>query len=799
MRFVPVIVDWMKSGRAGCRSVGAMGVLLVALMTGCPRSDSPPPEMLRDATATTNAASRALSPEMAAALAELETREQQIAQTLWAPELRAQTCGRTIDRLWNAIKGAAVSNRLEVAAGLDAAEWILPEMEIPRAGPHGVFVAESARGSVAHSRNAWMALVRAWSTEGWQLRQVELRHVRFEADADGNVAHSVYQFSAHLNRESDETRPARALVIEGSLRVDWDLASEDGSGVPVARVDARGVRLAWRDGPPPFREVVHEVVQPGANTGSIDPVLVQDLDGDGRSEVVLAAQNRVYRAQPDGTWLADRLCDREPGLISTALFAEVTGDGKLDLVVMRHEGLRVLRGTEGGRFPGLWETAWDPPAPLAYPMALTGGDVDGDGDVDLYLAQYKVPYELGLMPRPFDDARDGHRSVLLLNDGRARFRDASEASRVGSLLYRRSYAASLVDLDEDRVLDLALVSDFAGIDLLRGIQGAAFEDRTASWIPERRAFGMGHAFSDFDGDGRLDILMMGMTSATASRLEHLGLWREGAGADRVARTAMTHGNRLYLARREGGYTETSAAWGIAASGWSWGCAAFDADNDGYPEVYVANGLESRESVEDYESHYWMHDAYVGGTNENPVAYVYFMSKFSRTRGRGQSYGGYDKNRFFLNRQGTRFEDVGHLFGVAYEEDSRNVVADDLDGDGRVDLVMTGFEPWPQSRQNVRFLRNELPNPGDWVGVQVGSNEQRRSPLGVRVEMAASGRRSVRVITSGDSHRSQHAATVHFGLGAVRGVDAIRVTWPGGASATLRNPEVNRYHRVGGPD
>jgi len=147
---------------------------------------------------------------------------------------------------------------------------------------------------------------------------------------------------------------------------------------------------------------------------------------------------------------------------------------------------------------------------------------------------------------------------------------------------------------------------------------------------------------------------------------------------------------------------------VARTGWSWGCAAEDFDNDGFPDLYIANGHESRESVRDYEPEFWLHDIYVGDSNENSLAQLYFREKMARTRGRGWSYGGYEKNRFFLNLAGTNFVECGYLMDIALEKDCRNVIAEDLDGDGRVDLIITTFELYPKMRQTLQVFRNELP-------------------------------------------------------------------------------------------
>src|SRR5439155_9538734 len=95
--------------------------------------------------------------------------------------------------------------------------------------------------------------------------------------------------------------------------------------------------------------------------------------------------------------------------------------------------------------------------------------------------------------------------------------------------------------------------------------------------------------------------------------------------------------------------------------------------------------------------------------------LYFGATGERLRGSGQSYGGYEKNRLLMNLSGKGFVEVGYLMGVAMEEDCRNVVADDLDGDGRADLIVTTFEGWPNPRQTLRILRNQMENVGNWIG------------------------------------------------------------------------------------
>jgi hypothetical protein len=111
-------------------------------------------------------------------------------------------------------------------------------------------------------------------------------------------------------------------------------------------------------------------------------------------------------------------------------------------------------------------------------------------------------------------------------------------------------------------------------------------------------------------------------------------------------------------------------------------------------------------------------------------------------------------------------------------------------------LVTSFEPWPGMGQTLRVYRNTLPDAGNWIGFRLG--ERLKSPVGVQVKHRWAGHTAVRQIATGDSHRSQHANLVHFGLGKANQVESAEIRWPGGEAVTLRTPAVNRYHKVEAP-
>ncbi|RME89978.1 MAG: CRTAC1 family protein, partial [Verrucomicrobia bacterium] len=175
--------------------------------------------------------------------------------------------------------------------------------------------------------------------------------------------------------------------------------------------------------------------------------------------------------------------------------------------------------------------------------------------------------------------------------------------------------------------------------------------------------------------------------------------------------------------------------------------------------------------------------------------AWFNSKFARTRGQGMSYGGYEKNRLYLNLGGQGFLEAGWLLGVAVEEDSRNVVAADLDGDGRQDLIVTTFEAWPETRQTIRIFRNETPATGHWLAVDLHPAGSGESPVGAVVTLARPNGLDRRWIVTGDSHRSQHPPVAHFGLGGETNVVSVEVRFTSGRTVRIDRPAVDRVHRV----
>ncbi len=762
-------------------------VLLLAIVLGlviiATRRDDSSPEFEKPS----NLSEREIT-SLAKELGALKEREKQIAETIWKPELLAEECGVVFESLWDSINRA--TNKFGVAASLGFRSLAVPTFLIPTQLAHGVHVFSPTVQSRQWNPTDWKNLLTSSEGAGWSINALELRHNRFATNNEGQPKSSVFHLIAHLNNEREDTR----ATIEGDLNVSWQPNAKSPS---IESIDASRLSVRTLKGAPAFQSAGAERIDPIEGSHFIDPLILYDLDGDGLSEIILASRNLMMKREADGGYTSQPLCRESPGLMFTAVIADFDGDGAADFLCAKFEGLVLFRGSSQGTFDTSGQQVWKADPKLKYGQILTCGDIDGDGDLDVWLAQYKVPYERGQMPTPYFDANDGHPSHLLVNEGAGRFSDGTAEAGLARKRWRRTYSASFADVDRDGDLDLIIVSDFAGVDLYLNDGRGHFTEETSQWIQESKGFGMAHVWADLDGDSSMDLLMIGMNSPTAERLESLGLKRPGFESYDLVRGMMTHGNRLHLgAAGTKGFHEGSLGTSIARTGWSWGSSAFDYDNDGQLDLYVSNGHVSRQSVHDHEPEFWKHDIYAANSRDSVVAFAYTGGKFMESRDRGYSYGGYEKNRLFWNHNGASFVEVGHLSGVAMEEDSRNVVADDLDGDGRQDFLVTTFEEWPERKQTLRVFKNQTSNPGNWIGFKFREEGNGTSPVGAKVTLRYPGGIQVRDIITGDSYRSQHANTAHFGLGSSTRVENVEVRWLNGRKRTIENPEINRYHAVG---
>jgi hypothetical protein len=730
----------------------------------------------------------ALSPP--ASLDEWEQQRSRMDETVWGDETLAQEHEQSLVALWDALLAAQGDSAatLSVLSALDFGTLKIGTVRWIDEIDHGISRHDFGEPDHELAPRDWTELLQGFASNGYELVQSEWHHARFSPASSAGAARSIVNVVLHVTEGS----PNRRLIVAGELAIVWSgLRDARGNPIPEA-IDATGLRLLRRDGAPAFEQIFAFATRHQGEMSRLHPILLYDLDSDGLDDIVLVGGRRVlWNLGPRGFRNAP-LTDRSYLLTEAGLIADFDGDAQPDLLSTRSRGDLVLyRGDERGLFR-------DEPLVLAFeeplrgPSVLTAGDVDGDGDLDVWLGQYKPPYVGGQMPTPYYDANDGHPAYLLLNDGAGRFTPATEAAGLAAKRFRRTYASSFVDLDDDADLDLLVVSDFAGVDLYHNDGKGRFVDANDSIRSDRHLFGMSASFADYDLDGRLDFFVAGMGSTTARRLEALGLSRPDPTDAQDMRMRMAYGNRMYLAS-DAGWREPGFAADVARTGWTWGTTAFDFDNDGDPDLFAANGHQSGESTKDYCSNFWTHDIYDADSTENEALASLFDETTAGIAEGRESWDGYQKNHLLMNRAGRGFTNVAFLLGVADEFDSRSAVSGDLDRDGRVDLLVV--EDLGGERERLHIYRNQLDTDHHWIGVELREEGEGFSPVGAKVVVETADFSHVARVMTGETLMGQHSTTLHFGLGAADRVEAIEVHWVSGASRRLVDPAIDRYHRI----
>ncbi|MBI2497356.1 MAG: VCBS repeat-containing protein, partial [Opitutae bacterium] len=325
-------------------------------------------------------------------------------------------------------------------------------------------------------------------------------------------------------------------------------------------------------------------------------------------------------------------------------------------------------------------------------------------------------------------------SVLLHNTGRSApgvFENRTAAAGLVQPVGRAAssgYAALWADLDGNGYPDLFLVADYSASQLWWNNGDGTFTNGTAtsgtsvSGIPNG-VDAMGAALLDYDGDGKLDIFVSGVSINFLTQPSQYA-----------------SKNLLYRNLGNQRFQENATTAGVIESGWGWGAETLDANNDGLPDLFVTNGFQA--------------------VNNN---YVPALT---------------DPSRLFINRGGS-FTDLTPQYGITDTGLGRSVVVLDYDNDGREDIFVT------QTVGHRILYRNALSSANThWLALQFRGTTSNRDGYGCEVTVTAGGRSQVAVYNPTNAYIGQREPRLHFGLGASTTVDRISIKWPGGAMQEL---------------
>ena len=542
-------------------------------------------------------------------------------------------------------------------------------------------------------------------------------------------------------------------------------------------------------------------------------VAAADVDGDQRVDLYFVSQlgtSELWKNQGGGRFLAwtDSAGLRMPDAIAVgASFADIDNDGDPDLFVttVRH-GNRLFENRGGGTFLDITSAAG-----VGYQGHSSGAiffDYDSDGLLDLFLtnvgvytssAQGAGGFYLGL-----PDAFRGHlhpdraeASILYRNLGGHRFRDVSAETG----LVDRSWSgdATILDVNEDGRPDLYLPNMQGANHLWRNEGGRRFRDVTSSTFPSTPWGAMGVKSFDWNGDGRLDLLVTDMHSDMFVNLDP----EDRAGEDRKAdsaripadffaagKTGLIFGNALFTNRGGGRFEDESDAAG-AENYWPWGPSVGDFNADGWEDVFIASGMN-------FPHRYAVNSVLLNDSGRRFLRSEFLLGIEPRKGGVTEQTwftlecAGTDRQNPFCRaclRPGAtepecRRRDAQGRLTMMGAMGSRSAVVVDLDGDGDQDIVTNEFNGPPQ------LLLSDLASrhPVHFLSIRLRGTASNRQGIGARVTVVLSdGRRLVRMVDGKSGYLSQSDLPLYIGLGAVTGADTVEVRWPSGKRQQVPGP------------
>jgi hypothetical protein len=554
-------------------------------------------------------------------------------------------------------------------------------------------------------------------------------------------------------------------------------------------------------------------------------VAIGDVNGDGRPDLYLCrieGPNALYLNQ--GGW-SFREAASQSGVAlgdrpsTGAVFADVDGDGDLDLIVtsmggrnslFRNDGAgKFTDATAGSGFVG--EGRGSTTAALA--------DVDGDGDLDLYVANYKARTMLdSLSPqeRAFDqvvrkvgaryevipERREDYRlrerpelhGVTLiqradpdwfyLNDGMGRFvrepiaHNPRFLDQDGTPLAEEpedfGLAARFHDVNGDGAPDLYVANDFEDPDQFWVNDGSGrFHLVPREGIRRTANSNMAVDFADIDRDGDVDLFQVDMLANDSRRAKtqvptHTPLAKQPGEATEPAQWQR---NALLINRGDGSFAEIADYAGVAASGWSWSAMFLDVDLDGYEDLLIGTGhtwdLMDADTQERLKST-------VTGVGWREERKLYPPLKLP--------------NVAFRNRGDLTFEDAGATWRWSTEADiSHGIAAGDLDGDGDLDVVINRLNA------PAAIMRNDAV--AARIAVRAIGKPPNRFAIGARIRVIGPGQpEQSREVTVGGLYLSGSDQEYAFAAGSGSAL-SIEVHWRNGTISRVSDARPGRRYEV----
>jgi hypothetical protein len=425
-----------------------------------------------------------------------------------------------------------------------------------------------------------------------------------------------------------------------------------------------------------------------------------------------------------------------------ACVGDYDNDGYDDLYVTAYGKNHLFHNQGNGTFKDVSEQSGAAGTGKEWGTGCAFVDYDRDGKLDILIANY-VHFDLASTPKPGAGpgcmwkgvaVMCGPRglpfapNILFHNTGNGHFEDVTKPSGIEHTNGHYCFSTTTLDYNEDGWPDIYVACDSTPSILYRNNHDGTFTDvaaevGTAYNEDGREQAGMGSTAADYDRDGHLDLFKTNFSDDTST---------------------------LYRSQGDGTFTDETHAASLAINtdALGWGTMFADIDNDGFPDLLVANGHVYPE----------VDSARLGSFFREP-RFLYY------------------------NLGNGKFRDISKISGPAFADprSGRGLATADLFNDGRLEAVINNLSDTPM------LLVNLARNQNHWLGLHLIGTASNRSAIGARVTLRSATRIWVDEVRSGSSYNSSSDLRLHFGLGSETHLDFIQVRWPNGATELFDPP------------
>ena len=615
--------------------------------------------------------------------------------------------------------------------------------------------------------------VEEWKASGPFITSIRFEHIGTLRGAKRASMDRAY-FRLVWERNNNGLRIASQSLISGER-----MASEKPHFVDVAHTAGIDFLNQYY---PPF---LSEPLKFGMIRYGPGGITAVDYDNNGLYDLFIpdGVESKLYRNRGDGTFEDVTVEAGLAGLdgVSAAVFADYDNDGHKDLFVSRTFRPNQLFHNNGdGTFTDVTKESG-----LGADSCTTvaaWADYDNDGFLDLYVGRYMDPRTR--IPTTFY-SRNGEPNQLYHNNGDGTFTNVTERAGVGD----KGLCLGVVwgDFNDDGYPDLYVVNDFGRKTLYRNNGDGTFKDITIKSNTLAYGAGMSASFVDYDNDGKFDYYVTHIRSehswyAEAPTVKRYmlrslteGTWKtdmplyweimrqSGLGFVGVFQQ-MASGNTLLRNKGDGTFEDVTLKANANPPGWFWGACFADFDNDGWQDVYAANGWVYNDKNSEIELDFL--NNVVVNQRQYKTGIFFDPAYFGRL-----SWHGWERNRYLHNNGDGTFTEMGHATGTDLLMNSRGVAVADFWNRGVMDIAVSG------STDRHALLKNMVGVGRNWLQIELIGTVSNRDAVGTRVTIYIDGQQQAREVVLGDSYGSQSSLRLHFGLGRSAIVDKVIVRWP----------------------